>query len=693
MNSAVFAESTAGLGRLAGSNPLAVVWRRRGLFLLVAVLVFAAAMLALVTLPVRYLASGSIIVAEPETGLSYPPAGWAQKVGDPADLESQLLMVRSPRILRKVMDAPGVADLVATECAHSFKIPFVGTPCSALQPGSPELLDYLQARYSFIGAGRSRVITIGYSSFDPDIARDMANALINVFLEDHRRGLMENRSTAAKGLEEEMLRLDGEIARADAEIQAYRSEKGLMQGANASVTSERLTAISQQLASAETARDAAQAILSTAKSGGNVAALPAVLESRAVADIKQRLAMASEEAEAAAVVLGPRHPRLRSLQGQVATLKQGLDAEIRIVVASAQKRFDAASETAKALRAQMDKAKTDVSASLGDETAIEQMVRDVGVKRAQYAALYDKRKGLESEERAMLGSTRLVSLAERPLKRFFPKTVPFVAGGAALALMAGAGAALLRERWQPVSPMPDGTRPAGPAIIARFPKAAGTGDLRYDLAAAADNPAVQVALKRLLADIGGRYRSVLLLSAFAGQGRSFTAMALAATAADAGRSVLLIEGDMRAPQLGDAFGVHPRAVLQDVLEGRVAPQAAVIRLDAPGVDVIAAGPAATDPADLLAGPGMAGFLDWAKSYDLVVFDSPALDRHMDAGLIAVRVDGVLCCTGEDELRSAEMIVRRLGNLGANMLGLVSTQARPADREIPQSMETGHRRRM
>ena len=66
---------------------------------------------------------------------------------------------------------------------------------------------------------------------------------------------------------------------------------------------------------------------------------------------------------------------------------------------------------------------------------------------------------------------------------------------------------------------------------------------------------------------------------------------LATAAADAGRSVLLVEADMRAPQLGDAFGVPPRVVLQDVLEGRAGPQAALIRLDAPGVDVIAAGPA------------------------------------------------------------------------------------------------------
>ena len=72
-------------------------------------------------------------------------------------------------------------------------------------------------------------------------------------------------------------------------------------------------------------------------------------------------------------------------------------------------------------------------------------------------------------------------------------------------------------------------------------------------------------------------------------------------------------------------------------------------------------------------------------------DSPALDRNMDAGLVAVRVDGVLCCSGEDELSSAGMVVRRLGNLGANMLGVVSTQARTP--EIPQSMEAGHRRRM
>ncbi len=54
-----------------------------------------------------------MIVAEQEPSNSNASAAWAQKIGDPADVESQLLIARSPRVMRLAMQQPGV-----TEAAH-----------------------------------------------------------------------------------------------------------------------------------------------------------------------------------------------------------------------------------------------------------------------------------------------------------------------------------------------------------------------------------------------------------------------------------------------------------------------------------------------------------------------------------------------------------------------------------------------
>ncbi len=676
-----------GMDDAPAGNPLAAIWRQRIVFAAVFCGVLGFVVILLLVLPSRFIATGSVIVAEPETGLSLPPAGWAQKVGDPADLESQLLVVRSPRILRLVMQAPGVVDFAQAECRQSLRIPLLTTgSCDDLTAGAPELLDYLQSHYSFGGAGRSRVISISYTSASPDTAQNMANALITTFLEDHRRSLAGSRAVAAQGIAEEMARLDADIRKTDGAVRAYRSTKGLTSGATAPLTAERLSGIGQQLSNAEALRDSAAAILLTAKAGGNVAALPAVLESRAVADIKQRLASVNEQANAAAIVLGPRHPRLRVLQEQVRSLQHRLDVEIGNVVISAQKQLDAATATAASLRAQMETAKTDVSVATTDEGAIEQLVRDAGIKRQQYAELYEKRKTLESEERAVLGSTRLVNLAEKPLKRFFPKTLPFAAGGTMLGLMAATGIALLRDRrvvLPPPAQTPEPTPPAEIPLLARLPIAAGETDFAFALAAVEQNAQAISALQSLHAAIlaieaPGRQRSVLMLSAFPGEGKTFAVMALARFAAREGSRVLVVECNMRAPFLQAALGLRAPADLQGVLSRQARPRFALARSGVSRLDIIFAGKALTDPTDLLLGQGFKDLLEWAKSYDLVLFDSPALNAAMDAGLLARQMDGVVIGARDAKNNEAvAMVSRSLANLGARTIGVVHMEHQPA----------------
>jgi uncharacterized protein involved in exopolysaccharide biosynthesis/Mrp family chromosome partitioning ATPase len=436
-------DSSAPAETAVTESPLQAVWRHRSLFAGVFCGVMIIAAVALVVLPVRYLASGSVIVAEQEPANSNASAAWANKIGDPADLESQLLVVRSPRVMRLAMAVPGVLDAAVEEC-HAR-----GTSgCDKLKTDSGAFVDYAQGNYAIGAVGRSRVINIGYQSPIPEGAQKMANALTNAFLDDQRTAGSDSREIAASYLWKEARQLDAELRDADAKIQAFRRTKGLLRGSTAPISSERLTSISQQLSTAETSRAEAAARLQEIKANQSRGAgdAPSVLSNRSIADLKQQLTVVSAQLASQANVLGPRHPSLRALEQEAASIKERMAAEVSSIAISAQKAFDANDLLVTSLKKQMETVKAEVGSATSDEASIESMVRSTEIKRQQYADLYKRASELETERRVLIGSTRLVSLAELPIKPFFPKKLPFLAAGATIGLLLAFAAAFFGDR-------------------------------------------------------------------------------------------------------------------------------------------------------------------------------------------------------------------------------------------------------
>jgi succinoglycan biosynthesis transport protein ExoP len=434
-------EATGLLGR---------IWQNKAMFATVFFAIIGLTVVALIVLPVRYVATGSVIVAEPEPGNANESVAWAQKIGDPADLESQLLVIRSPRLLRLVMSTPGVQDLVSEECRRHAggelgSIFSEGSKtCDKLKDDSAVFIDYVQNRYSVVAVGRSRVINISYQSPLPKVAQKMANALTSAFLEDQRTAGSNNRETAASWLWQELGQLDAQVREADAKIQAFRRTNGLTRGATAPISSEQLTSISQQLAAAEGAREYAAARLRQIKAGQSSGSgdAPDVLSSRSIADLKQQLTVTSAQLASASDLLGPKHPTLLALQRERALIQERLTEEIASIATSAQKTYDANEALVTSLKKQMEAVKTEVGSATSAEASIENLVRDTEIKRRQYAELYQKASALETERRVLIGNTRLVSLAELPIKPFFPKKIPFLAAGTTIAVLLAVAASL-----------------------------------------------------------------------------------------------------------------------------------------------------------------------------------------------------------------------------------------------------------
>jgi len=174
------------------------LWRRRrwfGMF-------FAAIMLPLFAVialwPSSFYARGTVIIGNLEPADSSLAAA-IQKLGDPADLASQLLIAKSPRMIRLALERPGVFQAITEECNYGASIisMLFSPDCAKLKPGSGTLLDYVSSRYSVQAEGRSRIISFGYSSPLPEVSFVLANALLITYLEDQRGENAHAREAAA----------------------------------------------------------------------------------------------------------------------------------------------------------------------------------------------------------------------------------------------------------------------------------------------------------------------------------------------------------------------------------------------------------------------------------------------------------------------------------------------------------------
>jgi succinoglycan biosynthesis transport protein ExoP len=153
-----------------------------------------------------------------------------------------------------------------------------------------------------------------------------------------------------------------------------------------------------------------------------------------------------------------------------------------------------------------------------------------------------------------------------------------------------------------------------------------------------------------ISDKRGSIVTLLVTSAKAGEGKSTTALNLAATCARAGERTLLMDVDLRRPSLADVF-IEPDSAslihgLVDVLRGELPWQRTVRHTEIPNLDFIPTGDTRDIPIEILGTLELRQLLiALAHHYDRVILDGPAvlgladcrvLGRIIDASLLVVR---------------------------------------------------------
>jgi succinoglycan biosynthesis transport protein ExoP len=168
-------------------------------------------------------------------------------------------------------------------------------------------------------------------------------------------------------------------------------------------------------------------------------------------------------------------------------------------------------------------------------------------------------------------------------------------------------------------------------------------------------------------------RTLLITSPLPTEGKTFTAANLAAVLAQGGKSVILVDTDLRRPMVHRTIGLTREPGVTTAL---LSPdqRAHVLRpTDVKGLQVITSGAEAPNPAELLTSRRFQEFVSWLmEEADVLVFDSPPVLSVTDAAVLSNVVDGtilVLDC-GETRTPAAAQAVERLASVGGNVLGVV-----------------------
>jgi len=177
---------------------------------------------------------------------------------------------------------------------------------------------------------------------------------------------------------------------------------------------------------------------------------------------------------------------------------------------------------------------------------------------------------------------------------------------------------------------------------------------------------------------------VLITSALPGEGKTSLAVSLGRLGAAAGKSLLVIEGDLRRPSLCRALEVAPEIGLVEFLTGNAA-LADVIRTDAAsGMAYISSGGSSRFPAELLVSDRMALLLREVRhKFDLIIIDSPPVGIVSDALVLSTQADATLMVLrwAHTPRQALSVAIEKLGSISTDIAGVVLSHVQL--KQLPQ----------
>jgi Mrp family chromosome partitioning ATPase/uncharacterized protein involved in exopolysaccharide biosynthesis len=567
------------------------------------------------------------------------------------------------------------------------------------------------------------VIAIGYQSPDRAQAARVVNQTISSFQRLNVQSAKEKSTRKRKFLEEQFERTDSSLSQAQAELASFLSQQQSIDVASkAQATQSAMLALDQERAKMEADQKTYTDLLGKLKTGKDadrdaalqaLASSPALGDNPAIAETYKQLKL--YEFRLDSMITGPfpaaeTNPDVQQLRTLIKQAQASLSQSVTGHVATISSRIGALNQ----LKGSTGQSIQILPAMAEEEMKLKRRVDALSAQSDQLRQDYQRARMAEEVE---AGDIDVVDMAPVPYSPLWAAATLKLAIGVFLGLILGIGLAFLLEALNTSIRRPEDIEAMlhlpGLAVIPRLtpatPKRRLGGLLKGDKSggtsrAAAIGTATQpfsigTEAFRMLrtslfwSDGSEHLRTLVVTSAAPGDGKTLTAANLATSFAHDGLSVLLVDCDVRRPQLHKLFRAPRSPGLLDLLApgketgGQVRslsladvgdegndPVGHVVRTTPfRGLSLLTCGTLPTNASNLLSGVRMRSLLKvLTERFDLVVLDTPPVLATADAGILGSLADGVLLVVraGQTDKAAAQRAKSQLAGSGARVMGVV-----------------------
>jgi succinoglycan biosynthesis transport protein ExoP len=616
-------------------------------------------------------------------------------------IESDSRILTSDTLLTTVAQTLKLQDNPDFVSSRSIlKRPLLGSKASPVLQGSLDdpyvrnaILTNLRAHLTIARVPRTQMITISYVSRSPQLSADIVNTLESEFIKNNFTAHYSSTQQVTNWLTAQIDDLRAIVQDSQDRMVDLQKKLGISAlDPNHSTIVQEITNLEKGASDATEQRvleEARYRILESlppdriqdGTTPVSMEGTQGLLESLRSQRASVRAQLAHDQ-----TYYGPNYPEIKKLNGQLKALDSEIAQQEEAVINKAKDASGIAHEAENRAKGVLADRVREIYGQRDDIVKYEILSEEYESNRHMYESILARLREAAVDAGLDSADISVVDLAALPIQ---PSSMPAVNLGElgfVFGLFAGLALALLLERmdtrmrdsrqiqdllgvpaiaivpqtnWKGKGPEPDA--PAGPEILwdARSPFAESMRVLRTSIQ---------------LSSTSRGSRVIAITSCQPAEGKSTLSMNLAATLAQGGKKVVLVDTDMRRPSVFWRLGLSDKRGLSEYLTG-LEPLERVIQTHKTltTLDVIASGICPPLPADLLASDQMKKFVEALRaSYDYVIFDSPPALSVTDPLIVASLADGLVLvirqgyCTRAMLVRAGEIF----RDVGVKVYGFV-----------------------
>ena len=542
---------------------------------------------------------------------------------------------------------------------------------------------------------KTDIIRISYSSLSAKLSADIVNKVISTYIQRSYETRFDSSQKVATWLSSTLDDLKQQVETSQEQMMDMERRLGILGFDPAhNQISTSLDDLSRAAGSAKLARIIAESryrVLSGMDPNsieGSIETTPGTAPGE-LSGLRAQLATARAGYAQLEATLGPNHPQSKAAKAQMDELTKEIDTEQNRLLLQAKENYVIARANEDQTTAALETQKTDAYKLRDELVEYTLRKREFEANRTLYDSLRERLRtagvqaGLESLE------IDVVDQAVPPANPVLKPQSTIILTSVVFSLLGGIVVAFLLESldtgMRSIAEIEGITELPSLAIVPRGRRT--SAEQASTLTTAQRNIGVLTQPKSqfteafrslrtslLLSTTGHPPKIIVLTSATPSEGKTTAASNLAAILAQRDTRVLLIDGDLRRPNVHHRFGMNGKIGLTTVLTGATTLEETVqVVPEIPNLDILPSGPIPPFPAEMLSSDAMGALLRRCRDlYSYVVIDSPPILSVTDGVILSRQADAVVLVVRHG--KSSKHVVRRARDLllrsGAPITGIV-----------------------